>query len=358
MDKTTPDQQRPLVSIILPAYNEEPLLENHVNQICDYLQNPEQQLQQQYEWELLIINDGSTDNTAQIANSLAERYSFITALHHPKNFGLGQVLKFGFANTRGDYVITLDIDLSYDVEHIGELLSKIRETHAKIVLASPYMPGGTIKNVPWLRRTLSIIGNKFLGLFSYGHLSTLTSMVRVYDGSFIRSLDLRSMEMDIMPEMLRKATVVHAKIGEIPGRLDWEPQLQYEQSRTSSLRLLRQIHSTVVSGFTFRPFRFFVLPGLLVGLFSLYVNFCMISHFLDAIQTLKDTSNDFSYSDAFALVYKNYPHIVFLALMSTMLALQFVGLGMIALQNKRYFEDLFHLGSTELRNLKRTGRKR
>jgi len=348
MEQNTTDQ-RPLVSIILPAYNEEPLLESHVIQVCDYLQT----LDQQYEWELLIINDGSSDNTAQIANSLAERYPFITALHHPTNFGLGQVIKFGFANVRGDYVVTLDIDLSYDVEHIGELLSKIQETHAKIVLASPYMRGGSIKNVPWLRRILSIAGNKFLSQFSYGRFSTLTSMVRVYDGPFIRSLDLRSMGMDIMPEMLRKAIVVHAKIDEMPGRLDWEPQLKYQQSRVSSLRLLRQIHSTVISGFIFRPFRFFVVPGLLVGLFSLYANFWMISHWLDAIQTLTDTAKDFTYSDAFALTYKNFPHTIFLALMSTMLALQFVGLGMIALQNKRYFEDLFHLSSTELRNLKR-----
>jgi len=353
MDKSTPDQ-RPLVSIILPAYNEEPLLENHVNQICDYLQK----LEQHYEWEVLIINDGSTDNTAQIANSLAEQYPYVTALHHPQNFGLGQVIKFGFANVRGDYVITLDVDLSYDVEHISELLTKIRSTNAKIVLASPYMPGGTIKNVPWLRGILSIAGNKFLNMFSYGGISTLTSMVRVYDGPFIRSLDLRSIGMDIMPEMLRKAIVVHAKMEEIPGRLDWEPQLQYKQSRTSSLRLLGHIRSTVISGFTFRPFRFFILPGLLVGLFSVYANFWMVSHFFDAIQTLSKTAEDYSFSDAFALTYSNHPHTVFLALMSTLLALQFVGLGMIALQNKRYFEDLFHLSSTELRDLKRSGRKR
>lgn len=353
MDKTARDQ-RPLVSIIIPAYNEEALLENHVIQICDYLQN----LEQQYEWELLIINDGSQDNTAQIANSLAERYPFIKALHHPDNFGLGQVLKFGFANTRGDYVITLDVDLSYDVEHISELLTKIRESHAKIVLASPYMPGGTIKNVPWLRRVLSIAGNKFLSLFSYDNLSTLTSLVRAYDGPFIRSLDLRSRGMDIMPEMLHKAMVVRAKIDETPGRLDWELQLQNKQSRVSSLRLLRQITSTVISGFMFRPFLFFVLPGILVGLFSIYANFWMISHFLDAIQTLSNTGNDFSYSDAFALAFKNHPHTVFLALMSTLLALQFIGLGMIALQNKRYFDDLFHLSSTELRNLKQMEKMR
>ena len=347
-------EPRPLVSIILPAYNEEALLENHVIQICDYLQD----LDHQYEWELLIINDGSKDRTSEIANSLAERYSYITALHHPRNFGLGQVLKFGFANARGDYVVTLDIDLSYDVEHIGELLSKIRETHGKIVLASPYMQGGSIKNVPWLRRILSIAGNKFLSLFAHGGLSTLTSMVRVYDGPFIRSLDLRSMGMDIMPEMLYKAMVVHAKIDEAPGRLDWGPQLQYEQSRTSSLRLLQQVNSTVVSGFMFRPFLFFVLPGLLVGLFSLYANFWMIAHFLDAIQTLTESGVDFSYSDAFAVSYKNFPHTVIIALMSAMLAVQLAGLGMIALQNKRYFDDLFHLSSTELRKLKRSGQNK
>jgi len=342
-------EDRLLVSIILPAYNEEALLHDHVVQICAYLNSLSNST---YRWEILIVNDGSSDDTGAIANQLAETYPAVRALHHASNFGLGQVLKFGFANARGDYIVTLDVDLSYDVQHIVELVDKIRQSQAKIVLASPYMEGGTIENVPLVRRTLSILGNKFLSLFARGRFSTLTSIVRVYDGAFIRSLDLRSVGMDIMPEMLYKAMVVNAKIEEAPGRLDWGPQLKYSTSRTSSTRLLRHMSSTILSGFVFRPFVFFIVPGILVGMFSLFVNYWMFTHFFTALHELEQSGGKSTFSNAFATAYVMHPHTFVTALLSAMLAIQLVGLGVLALQNMRYFEDLYHLNSHRLQNLR------
>ena len=338
----------PLISVILPAYNEEALLEDHVEQVCGYLRS----IEDRYRWEVLVINDGSSDGTAEIANRLSARHSQVRALHHPRNFGLGQTLRFGFANARGDFIVTLDVDLSYDPRHVGELVDKIRDSHAKIVLASPYMEGGSIQNVPFLRRTLSILGNRFLRLFVRGHWSTLTSMVRVYDGPFIRSLDLRSTGMDIMPEMLYKAMVLRARIDELPGRLDWGPQREYGEARASSMRLVRHVSSTILSGFVFRPFLFFIVPGLVVGLFALYVDTWMFVHFFDSLSFLRESGDYTTYSRAFRLAYNEHPHTCVTALLSTMLSIQLVGLGVIALQSKKYFEDLFHLSSTAQRKLR------
>ena len=160
---------RPFVSVIIPAYNEEVLLKANVSEIYGYISA----LKHQYRWEVLIVDDGSSDQTGAIADEIARGNEDIRVLHHPRNFGLGQALKFGFANTNGDYVITMDVDLSYDVEHIAELLEAIRKTHSKIVLASPFMEGGTIRNVPLVRKTLSILGNRFLRI----------SIVRIGKGS-------------------------------------------------------------------------------------------------------------------------------------------------------------------------------
>ena len=339
----------PLISVIVPAFNEEALLEDHVLKLCDYLES----ISDRYRSELLIINDGSSDSTGKMANSLAERHDRIRALHHPRNFGLGQTLKFGFVNTQGDYVVTLDIDLSYDVNHIGELVDKMRESNAKIVLASPYMRGGSVRNVPALRRVLSILGNKFLSIFAQGRFTTLTGMVRAYDGPFIRSLDLRSTGMDIMPETIYKALVLRASIAEIPGRLDWGAQNQYGAARMSSMRLMRQVLSTVLSGFVFRPFLFFIIPGLLIGAFAAYVDFWMFVHFLEAYEELSLKAGQSSFSNAFAIAYARHPHTFVTALLATMLAAQLIGLGVITLQAKRYFEDLFHQGSTSLKELRR-----
>ncbi len=341
-------EDRPFVSVIIPAYNEEALLAKNLAELHKYLVSPERN----FDWELLVVNDGSSDKTGVIANEFARTHSNVRVLHHPSNFGLGQALKFGFANTSGDYVITMDVDLSYDTRHIDELLAKIRETNAKIVLASPYMRGGTIKNVPRLRRILSILGNRFLRLFVKGHFSTLTSLVRVYDGPFIRSLDLRSIGMDVMPETLYKAMVLQARIDEMPARLDWGPQLEVGDGRTSSMRVFRHVFSTILSGFVFRPFLFFVIPGVLIGAFSLYVNFWMLVHFFEAVSALDRSGVEYSLSSAFAAAYKAYPHTFTIGFLSAMLAIQLVGMGLMALQSKTYFEDLFHLGSARLRDIR------
>ena len=139
-------------------------------------------------------------------------------------------------------------------------MKKIRETKAKIVLASPYMKGGTIGNVPGIRRFLSIAANRFLSIFAQGHLSTLTCMVRAYDGPYIRALNLRSTGMDVMPETVYKSMILRARIEQIPAYLDWGPQEKGKTKRTSSMRVLRQIFTTLLSGFIFRPFAFFIFP--------------------------------------------------------------------------------------------------
>jgi glycosyltransferase involved in cell wall biosynthesis len=332
----------PLLSIVLPAYNEEALLEDNVAAIVEYLET----LETEFRWEVIIVNDGSRDATAEISNRLAADHPSILAVHHPRNFGLGQAMSYGFANTAGDYVITLDMDLSYDVEHIGQLARSIRDGGARMVLASPYMEGGTIRNVPFLRRHLSILGNRFLRYFAKGRFSTLTCMTRAYDGPFIRALNLRAMGFDAMPEAVYKAMILNAAIDEIPADLDWASHLAVEKTRRSSMRIFRHILSTIFSGFIFRPFLYFIVPGLLLGAFSAYVNYWVFVHYFEALAELRATGQIVTVTGGLALAYEQYPHTFVFGLMTAMLAIQLIGLGVLSLQNKQYYEELFHLGST------------
>jgi glycosyltransferase involved in cell wall biosynthesis len=293
---------------------------------------------------VIVVNDGSRDDTGEIAERVAASRSNLLVLHHPRNFGLGQALKFGFAYSDGDYVITMDVDLSYSTAHIGLLLDTIRSTQAKIVLASPYMKGGTIGNVPPLRKFLSIWANRFLSVLAHGRLSTLTCLVRAYDGPFIRSLNLRAMGMEVMPEMIYKSMVLRATIDQVPATLDWELQ-QGPGARKSSMRIVRHVFRTLLSGFVFRPFVFFILPGLLLFAFSLYVNTWMMIHFFDALFALPPTVEGRA-SVAVANAYAAHPHTFVVGLFSLTVAVQLISLGFISLQNKNYFEEMFHLVSS------------
>lgn len=338
-------EDRPLVSLILPAFNEEAILEKNLGVIFDYLDG----LSARYRWEVILVNDGSADRTGEIIDRIAAERAGVIALHHPRNFGLGQALKFGFARSRGDYVVTMDVDLSYSVAHIGWLLETIRSTKAKMVLASPYMRGGKIGNVPWLRKILSIGANRFLSLVAHGNLSTLTCLVRAYDGPFVRSLNLRAMGMEVMPELVYKSMVLRATIEQMPATLDWELQAG-PGGRKSSMRILRQIVRTLLSGFTFRPFAFFVLPGLALLAFAINVNAWMLIHFFDAWAALPpDTPGRVSVAVADA--YREFPHTFIVGLFSLTLSIQLISLGVIALQNKSYFEEMFHLASAVKRKL-------
>jgi len=331
----------PLLSVVLPAFNEEALLEKNVTAIIDYLES----LESEFRWEVIIVNDGSRDSTSEISNRLAATHRDVITVHHPRNFGLGQAMSYGFANTAGDYVITLDMDLSYDVDHIGRLARTIRDGGARMVLASPYMEGGNIRNVPFLRRNLSILGNRFLRYFAKGRFSTLTCMTRAYDGPFIRALNLRAMGMDAMPETVYKAMILNASIDEIPADLDWEPQLAVGKTRRSSMRIFRHIGSTIFSGFIFRPFLYFILPGMLLGGFSAYVNYWVFVHYFDALAEMRAEGPVTDLTLPLGLAYDRYPHTFVFGLMTAMLAIQLIGLGVLSLQSKQYFEELFHLGS-------------
>jgi len=334
---------RALVSIVLPAYNEAGVLAENVAIIQQYLDSQAAN----YRFEVLVINDGSRDDTGRIADSLREKYSNLRVIHHPSNFGLGQAFKTAFAESRGDYVVTLDVDLSYSPDHIGLLLDKIRQTSAKLVLASPYMDGGRTTKVPWLRKTLSVWGNRFLKVLARGRVSTITCMVRAYDGPFIRSLILRSKGMEIMPEVVYKTMVLQGKIIQIPAHLDWTKQVAAgPPKRSSSMRILSHILATVVSGFVFRPFIFLVFPGMLLFLFSIYVNTWMVIHFFQALSTLApEVLAKEGPSAALAQAYAAYPHTFIIGLLSLMLAFQLIGMGMLALQSKKYFEEVFYMGT-------------
>jgi glycosyltransferase involved in cell wall biosynthesis len=340
------DNARPMVSLVVPAYNEADLIENTLSQLCDYMRR----LEAAYRWEIVLVNDGSTDATSEIVEAFARTHPEVRVFHHLTNFGLGQAFKFAFRHCRGQFIVTLDADLSYDVDHIGRLLDRISATRAKIVVASPYMHGGKISNVPWLRRTLSIWANRFLARTSKSRLSTLTSMVRVYDGRFLRSLNLRARGMEVMPEIIYKAMLLGARVEEIPAHLDWS-LLNEAPARQSNMRLWRHTMRVLLSGFLFRPVIFFILPGLMMLLFAIYANSWLIAHFVEQFQALQQYPRFFERSSAaVSAAYAASPHTFIVGISSLMLAIQMISLGILALQSKNYFEELFHLASTIYRS--------
>lgn len=341
-------QLKPSVAVVLPAYNEEAIIEQSLTVMHQYLHAN----LTAYRWEIVVVNDGSRDRTPEIADRFADTHDHVRVVHHPTNFGMGQALITGFRHNRAEYVITMDLDLSYGPEHIPALLARIRQTRARIVVASPYRKDGTLANIPWHRKMLSVWANRLLAHVAGSNISSLTGIMRVYDGRFVRSLDLKTAGANINPEIIYKALMLRARIDEIPGILDWGFEHFGGIQRKSSMRILRQIGSVSMSGFMFRPILFFVIPGLALLAFAAYVNAWMFIHTWEQY-TLHTQYSWFldRASQAVAVAYQHFPHTFIVGGLALMFSIQLLSLGLLALQNMRNFEDLFHLGTAIYRRL-------
>lgn len=332
------------ISIILPCYNEEAILSSNLETIISYLENKSEK----YRWEIVIVNDGSKDKTREIANNFEAQNNHIRVIHHPTNLNLGRALQTGFLNSKGDILVVLDVDLSYSVDHIEAMVDKMVETSADIVVASPYMKGGKVTAVPYGRKIMSKWVNRFMSLAAQDKYYTFTGMVRAYKASFIRSVNLKTKDYEINPEIMYKAMILRAIIIEIPAHLDWTEQNKHAEQRTSSIRILRGFFSGIMSAFIFRPYIFFLGIGCLLITLSLYE---LIWLLFDTLMDLNNClitglSGSCSFSTSLAKQFSINPQSFMVGGITFIAAIQFLSLGFMSLQSKRYFEELFHLGTS------------
>lgn len=332
----------PFITVVAPCYNEEAILRINIEKISAYLSA----LHHKYQWEILIINDGSKDKTAEIANQLAAENAAIRVIHHHVNQNLGNAIKTSFCNAKGDIVVVMDIDLSYAETYIEPMVDKLIAERADIVIASPYMKGGKVTAVPFLRRVMSKWVNKFMHFAAQDEYHTFTGMVRAYRKEFIKSVNLKTRDYEIMPEIIYKGMILRARMLEIPAHLDWTEQNKFAGKRTSSLRVFRSFFSGLMSGFIFRPYIFFIGIGAVLMALSLYELVWLL------YDTLADLANgqllpgqERSFSHSLSLQFAKNPQSFLVGGITFIIAIQFLSVGFLSLQNKRYFEELFHLGT-------------
>ena len=334
--------KHPLVSIITPAYNEAEIIINSLQRLCYYMGT----LESRYRWEIIVINDGSKDQTGELAEAFAMTNPNVMVTHHPVNLNLGRALQTGFKAAKGDYVVVMDLDLTYSEDHIERLLEKLVAEKADMVIASPYMKGGKNTAVPRFRLLLSKTVNRLMRLSSGANIYTFTGMVRAYRKSFLDSLNLKSGTYSINPEIIHKAIVLRARIIEIPAHLDWSGQENV--GRTSSIRVLKGIFLGLMQGFIFRPYALFLSIGAGLLLVSLYMIGWIFIHTFGALPEVASEIAGFEsrFGEAIGIVYRERAHAFIVGGISFIVALQFMGIGLLSLQSKRYFDELFHINTT------------
>lgn len=139
-------QKVPLVSIVLPAYNEEKVIKKTLDQVLTYLSR------KKYSFEIVVADDGSRDKTSEIVKNFIKKKVRLIKL--TKNKGKGGALREGILNSKGKNIIFMDADLSVSLENIDIFLKKLQKG-SDVVIASRRIKGAKILvHQPWHRETM------------------------------------------------------------------------------------------------------------------------------------------------------------------------------------------------------------
>ena len=115
------DSSRPWISVVIPVKDERDNLVPLTERILKVLSTREESKTAPY--ELLYVDDGSTDGSSEILDDLASRDPHIVVVHFDRNYGLGSAYDAAFRESRGDLIVTMDGDLQNDPDDIGKLLT-------------------------------------------------------------------------------------------------------------------------------------------------------------------------------------------------------------------------------------------
>ncbi len=109
----------PNLSVFFPAYNEQ----DNIGTLTETSVNVLEEIGGEY--EVMIVNDGSTDRTGEVAEELARRYPRVRVIHHERNLGYGAALKTGFTSAKNDYIFYTDGDRQFDVRELKKFVALV-----------------------------------------------------------------------------------------------------------------------------------------------------------------------------------------------------------------------------------------
>ncbi len=202
------------VSVVVPMHNESENIPDTVEQIAAELQ------QHGHAFEIVAVDDGSTDDTAQKLNAMAKRQRYLRVISYQPNQGRGFAIREGIRAARGTIICTTDADLSYSADHLTRMIALLQKyTKLDCVVGSPYTKGGSTENVPALRLWISRAGNKVINYAIGGKVKTSTGVLRAYRSECIKSLELFSSGKELHLEIITKLLASGYSVMEMPATL-------------------------------------------------------------------------------------------------------------------------------------------
>lgn len=222
------------LSIIIPAYNEEKRLPETLKKVREYLNN------QKYEWEVIVVNDGSTDSTPRVASGLIKDWAGFRLINNKNNQGKGAVVRQGMLEAKGDWRLFMDADNSTDISEVEKLLPFKDEF--EVIIGSRYLNKNSIKiKQPFMRRIVSRLGNLLvrllLGIRSADtqcgfKLFSATAAEEIFP---LQQIERWGFDMEILAITIKKGY----KIKEIP--VDWYDAEGSQVKKSAATKTLKEL---------------------------------------------------------------------------------------------------------------------
>jgi len=253
--------QKFAVTAILPAYNEEVSIGSMVLRT------------KQYADRVIVIDDGSTDRTAEVAE-LAGAEVF----RHPENMGKGAALKSGFeiaVQNETSIIVTMDSDGQHDPADIPKLTAPILAGEADMVNGSRYV-GGNEKNTPAYRRVGQTVLDKVTNFNCGLKITDTQSGFRVFACSAISSFKFRNNGFGIESEMLTDAANAGLRIKEVEIGVRYDVDCSTEHPLSHGVRVLvKVLHDVELN----RPLYYFTVPGMVMGGIGTFMGLIFLRQF-------------------------------------------------------------------------------
>lgn len=335
------------LSLVIPAYNEAVIIERNVEELESWMASEMPSVR----YEIVVVDDGSTDGMGTKLDSRASTDPRLTVAHHKTNMGRGRAIRTGFETSRGQYVICLDADLSYAPSHIPRLLEPLQQDRADITLASAHHPEGSVINVPRTRALMSRWGNRVLSAGVKGRFHTVTCIVRGYRREVLDRLELVNDGKDLHLEIIQKAMLFGLRVIEVPAVLEWRDRSRGKKPRARLLdripflSMSPTIASHLVYNYVLRPSSFLNIP--VIGLFLVAIGGFVIL-LVTWIHRIAVSSSPFDPETIYTALRDTLTHgaLTFLVMVAALvISMVFTAFYFASQQNKRNFEELYLLMS-------------
>jgi len=205
-----PSEAIPDISFLIPVYNEQENIKGVFRDLYEVLdQHPE------WNWELIVVEDGSRDNTRQVLQELAKSYPRTQLILHEKNSGYNVSMRDAMATARGRYLMYIGADEEFDCSEVPSFVEPLLAEgpgHADVVLG-----------VRWQRNAYKL--HRFFISVIYIFLLNAMFRLRVNDYNWsqawsrdlIQAMDLKSRSLFMLPEIIIKAHDLGYKVREVPS---------------------------------------------------------------------------------------------------------------------------------------------